>query len=154
MTMREEIKNELKEQQSILSQVDKHYFTSTNDVPNDYFEGIEDAFFAKLRANEQPRASQSINLWQKSKLSYSIAAVSIFAIVGFSIFNLVRPDKMNSLSQNEVESYLVDEDELSTDLNKNSKLSTQSTVNFNDLTNEEITKYLIENEDIDIQNID
>jgi hypothetical protein len=153
MTMREEIKNELIEQQSILSQIDKSYFAPTSEVPNGYFEGMEDAFFAKLRANDQPKASQSISLWQKSKVSYSIAAVSIFAIIGFAMFNLFRTDNMNSLSQNEVESYLVEEEELTAVSDTNTKISTPSTVKLNELTNEEITNYLLENEDIDIQNI-
>lgn len=148
--MNVELIKELEERQSILSQLDKQYIAPTNEVPSGYFEGMEDAFFARLREDNAPQASKSINIWEKSKLSYSIAAVSIFAIVGLSIFSLLRNDNMNTLSQNEVESYLVEEDEMIID--STVKISSPD-MKLNDLTNEEITKYLIENEDIDLTQI-
>lgn len=146
-----EIKNELIESQSILSQLDKKYFVPANEVPTDYFDKMEDRFFAKLNEENAPKATKTISIWEKTNFQYAVAAVSIFALVGISLFSILRSDnKMNSLSQNEVVNYLQDEGELSTDMPSIQKIES---VNIDDLTKEEIKNYLIENEDIDVNNI-
>jgi hypothetical protein len=145
-----EIKNELIERQSTLSQLDKQYFAPTTDIPAGYFEGMEDAFFAKMREENAPKASTSINMWDKTRVNYAIAAVSVFAIVGVALFSIVRTDKVSSLSQNEVVNYLQEEDELTENM---PPIKVDETVKIEELTNEEIKNYLLENEDIDITNI-
>lgn len=146
--MNTELKNELLNRKSILGSIDKQYIINEHEVPNGYFDQMEDKFFASLKKEvDIPRETKTISFWERTRVSYSIAAVSIFAIVGFGLFSLLRKDSINSLSQNEVVSYLEDEDELSTEI------PSSSNININELTNEEIKKYLMENEGIDLNNM-
>jgi len=147
--MSTELNKELRERQSILGQIEKQYFVPNHEVPADYFANMEDAFFLKLKEEYMPKAAKSISFWEKTRVSYSIAAMTAFAILGFGMFSLLRKNDANNLSQNEVVKYLQEEDEIPTvELNTN-----KSILNMNELTQEDIKKYLMENEGIDVSNI-
>lgn len=144
--MNEELKKELEQLQSPLAEIDKHYFTQSNTMPDDFFSGMEDRFIAQMREKSTPREAQQISMFSGKKLSYSIAAVSAFAILGLGIFTIVRSEGANQLSQNEVKTFLEEDgDFLAVD---NTALINPSPA-LDKISDEEIKNYLCEVEGMD-----
>jgi hypothetical protein len=85
----------------------------TNEVPEGYFEDMEDRFFENLRSTEisieptKPKAS----FWSRFSINQSIAAVVSLAIVGFMVFNIINPQNAGfQLSDNDIETYLEEQE--------------------------------------------
>ena len=104
--MNEELKKELQDIQSPLAEVAKHYYADSNDLPAHFFAGMEDRFIAQMQEKSTPREAQQFSMFSSHKLSYSIAAVSAFAILGLGIFTIVRSEAGSQLSQNKVKTFL------------------------------------------------
>ena len=143
-----ELRKELEEQQSTLGLIEKSYIVIGGDIPSDYFENMESRFFEKLKADAQPKEAVVISFWERTRVSYAVAAVCAIAVVGLGLFSILRNDNISTLSQNEVVKYLEEEDEWSPVDDKS------AVVDLNYLSKEEIKAYLIEDEGIDLTSID
>lgn len=147
--MSTELNNELKELGSVLSQVEKTYFADNSQVPLGYFDGMEDRFLAKLKIDEAPREPRSISIFGSKRISYALAAVASFAILGIGLFTLVKQNNTYNLSQNEVVAFLEDEGLLS----HNANYANATPVNLDNISKEEAIKFLVEEEGMDVTNI-
>lgn len=147
--MSTELNNELKELGSVLSQVEKTYFADNSQVPLGYFDGMEDRFLAKLKIEEAPREPRSISIFGSKRISYALAAVASFAILGIGLFTLVKQNNTYNLSQNEVVAFLEDEGLLS----HNANYANATPVNLDNISKEEAIKFLVEEEGMDVTNI-
>jgi hypothetical protein len=107
--MNEELKNELNELQSPLAEMDKHYFANQSEVPADYFSSMEDRFIQFIKENESPREAKQISIFDFKRITYSVAAVSAFAILGLGILTIMRSGSDTQLSENEVKTFLEEE---------------------------------------------
>jgi hypothetical protein len=145
--MKDDIKKELEELKSPLAAMDKHYFTNQNDVPANYFDGIEDRFFQLLKEKEKPREANQISIFQTKRISYSIAAVSAFAILGLGILTIMRSSGPQ-LSDNEVKTYLEEEGDFLAVEKK-----TEQAKKLKNLSDNEIKDYLCEVEGMDCAQI-
>lgn len=135
--MNNELKKELETLKSPLASIDKQFFGNGDAIPVGFFERQEDDFFQRIRTLETPREASRISIFSGKGLSYSIAAMASFAILGLGIFAVVRSYTAPSLSENEVKSYLEEEgDFLAMDntatVEPNSKLKKISDVEIKD----------------------
>jgi len=146
--MNTEIRKELQEQKSTLGQIPKHYFVNNESIPSDYLNGLEDNIWSKIQAQSQPMAA-SVNLWERFSSRTQLAMAASIAFVGFGIFTLINNQDEFNLSQDDMLCYLQNEDEFVDNIQKDSKQN----VNLDSLTNEEIKKYIAENEGLDVKSI-
>lgn len=145
--MEKNIINELKDQGSILAELPKKYYVNQNDIPSGYFEGMEDRLIAKIRMAQQPKTA-SISIWERYSRAQRFAAAASVAVIGLSLYTLMRSNSESNFSQNEMKSYLISEGEYA-----DPKIAADSTVHIEDLSKEDIKRYILENEDIDINTI-
>jgi plasmid maintenance system killer protein len=148
--MDKELMKELQEQGSILSKIPKRVIDINASVPEGYFENMESQFFAKLKDN-QPKTT-SVSIWETYRVRYRIAAVGIFAIVGFGLFTLLRNNSEMTLSQNELKSYFAKEGEID-ELNLCHDCGKTHKKILDNITDDEIKAYLLETEGVDINKI-
>lgn len=138
--MKDDIKIELEELKSPLVGIDKHYFANKNDVPVNYFKGMEDRFFNLLREKEVPKEAKQISIHTTKRFSYAVAAVSAFAILTLGIITIIQSSGPQ-LSENDVKTYLEEEGdflavEMPTKIEERKKLK--------NLSDNEIKDYLCE----------
>ena len=144
--MNEELKQELQKLQSPLAKMDKHYFAQSKDLPDNFFTGMEDKFIDQIREKSIPREGQQFSIFSGKRFSYSIAALSAFAILGLGIFTIVRADGGSQLSQNEVKTFIEEDGDF---------LAPENTATINPspalekISDEEIKSYLCEVEGMD-----
>lgn len=132
-----------------------------NEVPNGYFDEMEDRFFENLKLNEvtleatNPKAS----FWSRFSINQSIAAVVSLFIVGFMVFNIINPQNAGfQLSDNDIEMYL-EEQEVTTIGNPiaNFEISEDTKQKISDsldkISDTEIIKYINEIEEVELNNL-
>lgn len=135
--MNHELKKELEELKSPLALMEKQYFAQPSELPKNYFEGMEDRFFERLKQEEVPREAKHITMFNNKRLSYAIAAVSAFAILSLGILTVMKSSEPQ-LSENEVKTYLEEEGDFLA-IEMPSKVE-----QFNKLSESEIQDYLCE----------
>jgi hypothetical protein len=143
--MKDEIIKELEELKSPLAGMDKHYFANQNDVPTNYFEGMEDRFFQFLKENEAPREARQISMFNTKRFSYAVAAVSAFAILSLGILTVMKSSGPQ-LSENDVKTYLEEEGDF---LAVEMPAKVEQAKKMNKLSDDEIKNYLCEVEGMD-----
>lgn len=159
MIMRKiELKDELKNY-PIVNQNDIEL--PTNEVPQGYFDNMEDRFFENLKLNEVssnisvPKAS----FWSRFSLNQSIAAVVSLFIVGFMVFNIINPqDAGFQLSDNDIELYLEEQEVTSVGSpTANFEISEDTKQKISDsldnISDSEIIKYINEIEEVELNNL-
>jgi hypothetical protein len=144
--MNEELKRELQQLLPPLAELDKHFFAQSKDVPENFFRGMEDKFIAQIREKSTPRESQQFSIFSGKKFSYSLAAVSAFAILGLGIFTIVRSEDGSQLSQNEVKSFLEEDGDF---LAVDNTAFINPSPELEKISDEEIKNYLCEVEGMD-----
>lgn len=135
--MNHELKKELEELKSPLANMEKQYFAQPSELPKNYFEGMEDRFFERLKQEEVPREAKHITMYNNKRFSYAIAAVSAFAILSLGILTVMKSSEPQ-LSENEVKTYLEEEGDFLA-IEMPSKVE-----QFNKLSESEIQDYLCE----------
>lgn len=143
--MNNELKRELEEIKSPLAGMDKHYFANQNEVPANYFEGMEDRFFQLLRENEAPREARQISMFSTKRFSYAVAAVSAFAILSLGILTIMKSSGPQ-LSENDVKTYLEEEGDF---LAVEMPTKAEQAKKIKKLSDDEIKNYLCEVEGMD-----
>jgi hypothetical protein len=146
--MNTEIREELQEQKSTLGNIPKHYFVNNESIAADYLNGLEDNIWSKIQAESKPKAA-SVNLWERFSSRAQLAIAASIAFVGFGIFTIINTQDEFNLSQDDMLCYLQNEDEFVDNIQKDSK----QYVNLDSLTNDEIKKYIAENEGLDVKSI-
>lgn len=153
-----ELKEELKNY-PIVNQY--HVELPKNEVPEGYFDKMEDRFFENLKLNEvtlevtNPKAS----FWSRFSINQSIAAAVSLAIVGFMVFNIINPQNAGfQLSNNDIETYL-EEQEATVIGNPiaNFEISEHTKQKISDsldkISETEIIKYINEIEEVELNNL-
>jgi hypothetical protein len=149
--MEKELKSELEQQGSFLGKLPKRFIGDSSNLPQDYFDKMEDRFFHALQENK-PKAS-SVSIWDRHKYSMPLAAILSFAVLGFGIIYMLNSSSDMKLSQNELQTYFASEEELE-DVSLCDALCSQSHKHILDkISNEEIKNYFLETEGIDISKI-
>jgi hypothetical protein len=143
--MNNELKRELEEIKSPLAGMDKHYFANQNEVPANYFEGMEDRFFQLLREKETPREARQISMFSTKRFSYAVAAVSAFAILSLGILTIMKSSGPQ-LSENDVKTYLEEEGDF---LAVEMPTKAEQAKKIKKLSDDEIKNYLCEVEGMD-----
>ena len=147
--MNNELKKELEDLRSPLAGVDKHYYANQNDLPANYFEGMEDRFLLFLKEKETPREAKQISMFSTKRFSYSVAAVSAFAILSLGILTILKSTGPQ-LSENDVKTYLEEEGDF---LAVEMPTKDEEAKKLKKLSDSEIKDYLCEVEGMDCGHI-
>lgn len=159
--MQDNIHNELNQLNSFLKDIPKTSFTS-KDIPAGYFDTMESRFFENLKS--VPKETSQKSIFSNFNRPRAVAAVVALMAISFFIFkNYISNNYNFQLSDNEIYSYLNENyEELDTNSIDN-KHSYASVINkesfsiindkFENISNDDIKKYLIEEEGLELNTI-
>jgi hypothetical protein len=156
--MNKDLKIELKEIHSFLDKIDiQKNNVNYKDVPEGYFDSMEDSFFANLQKESN---AKHISIFTKFHLSYAIASIVTFAFIGYFAYSILNKDTQKfNLSENEVHEYLqenyeeIEEEELLAMI-KDTEIKKAINDSLNNVSENDIKSYLIEKEGVDLINIE
>lgn len=137
--MNDELKNELKSLNSLLSDLPHREYGKTETPSLDGWESK----MLNLVKDSAPREAKSVNMWDKMKAPLSVAAMLVVAL-GFYFMNVynMNSNEIQALSYTEVADYL-EEEELEIE-------AADSIESIETLSDEEIMNYLQEIEGMDV----
>jgi hypothetical protein len=155
--MNKDLKNELKEIHSFLEKIDiQDVEMKQSDIPEGYFDTIEDRFFANLHKETHVKR---VSIFSRFHISYAIASVVTFAFIGYFAYSILNKDTQKfNLSENEVHEYLqenyeeLEEEELVAMI-KETEIKKAINDSLNEVSEEEIKAYLMEKEGVDFKNV-